>query len=226
MHTNRVLKKINPNDKPKRVIKIVKEVIKNIIKDNKFPIVIGGEHSISYGFYLGLKEKFDNLAVIQFDAHADLRQIYNNSKYNHACVMARIRETAEAIQIGIRSLSEEEAFEIKMKNYKIFWAKDFYCKNLNSDIIKEVKRFRNLFITIDIDVFDPSLVHTGTPEPGGLNWYQLTQLLREICETNKVVGFDVVETISNNLSSNSDFLVARLIYKLIGYIFRNTLMHY
>jgi agmatinase len=206
---------------PEEMFKRIKEKCSEVLKDNKFPVVIGGEHSISFGFFLALKEKYHDISVLQLDAHADLRDVYNNSKYNHACVMRRIREFCDkTVQVGIRSLSFEESKFIKKNKCKIFWAKDIYKKINYEEILNALGE--NVFITIDVDVFDPSLIpSTGTPEPGGLGWYEVLGLLKEVAKNKNIVGFDVVELCPNPENKSPDFLVAKLIYKLIGYKFIN-----
>jgi len=200
------------------MIKIVKETCLKVIKDDKFPVVIGGEHSITIGTVLGLKERYSNFSVLQLDAHADLRNSYNGSIYNHACVMRRIREFTNAVQIGIRSLSEEEMELIKKENFSIFFAHEMRKKFIMKEILRKIKE-EKVFITIDADFFDPSLIPSvGTPEPGGFGWYETLNLLKGIINEKRVIGFDVVEFCPNKENKTPDFIIAKFIYKLIGYI--------
>jgi agmatinase len=211
--------------KAERLSEKMMESIKNksleIVNAQKFPILLGGEHSISFGFYQALKEKYPDISVLQLDAHADLRDSYNGSKHNHACVMRRIRESCEnVVQVGVRSLSSQESDFIKANSCKVFWAKDIYKKINTEQILSGLSN--NVFVTIDIDVLDPSLLpSTGTPEPGGLGWYDVLGLLRELSKKKKIVGFDVVEVCPSRENKSCDFIAAKLIYKLIGYIFIN-----
>jgi len=211
------LKELEAVASPEKMIDEVEKAGSEIIKDNKIPIMFGGEHSISIGLVRALKKKYNDLSVLQLDAHADLRQEYEGTKFSHACVMARVREICPAVQIGIRSLSFEESKVIKKDKLPIFWAKDI---NNNEEWFDKVidKLSDNVYITIDLDVFDPSIMSaTGTPEPGGLNWYLVIKFLKEVCKKKKVVGFDVVELAPSG-DISCDFLAAKLVYKMIGYL--------
>jgi len=193
-----------------------------LLKANKFPVMLGGEHSISVGAVKAFKEIYPNLSVLQLDAHYDLRDEYFGSKLNHGCVARRISEICPIVQVGTRSLSKEEKDFLatqsngKVKTVNVYdileepmW-KDRVSNNLTD----------NVYITIDLDVFDPSLVPAvGTPEPGGIGWYETLDLLKEIVKDKKIVGFDVVELCPIKGQVSSDFLAAKLIYRLLGYIF-------
>ncbi len=199
------------------MIKTVTETIKYYLEQNKFTIIIGGEHSVSIGSINAHAEKFDNLTVLQLDAHSDLRQEYNGSKYNHACVMARTKEICPIVQVGIRSMDYSEKKSIDTS--AMFFAKDIYD---NIEWIKKVisKLSDNVYITIDLDVFDPSIMpSTGTPEPGGLLWYDVLALLKEVAGRKNISGFDVVELCPDENNKAPDFLAAKLIYKLLSYKF-------
>ncbi len=213
------LKPLNISQKPEVMVKKVKDYCLPVLNDKKFPVVIGGEHSISAGFILALKQKYSDISVLQFDAHADLRDKYKGSKYNHACAMARIREHCDGIQVGIRSLSYEESVAIKKNNYKIIWAKDKTdIKTTIDEILAATKK--DVYITLDVDAFDPALVPSvGTPEPGGLGWYDMLAITKAVFKMRNVIGFDVVELCPNPLDKASDFIIAKLIYKMLGYKF-------
>jgi agmatinase len=188
------------------------------LESNKFVVVIGGEHSVSIGSIRAHAKHFKNLTVLQLDAHSDLREEYNGSKYNHACVMARAKEFCPIVQVGIRSMDSSEKDSID--KMRIFFAKEIHNK---TDWIKKVisKLSENVYITIDLDVFDPSIMpSTGTPEPGGLLWYEVLELLKTVIEKKNVVGFDVVELCPDDRNSAPDFMAAKLIYKLLSYKFR------
>jgi len=205
---------------PETVINKVKLEASKHLTQNKFVVMLGGEHSISYGLYLALREKYKDVSVVQIDAHSDLRESFDGTKFSHASVMARIRETAkQVVQVGIRSMSEEEAEIIKKKKYDIFYAHTIY--NKKDWIDKALSKLgKHVFVTIDIDGFDISTIPaTGTPEPGGLDWYLVLDFLKHVFSKKQVVGFDVVELAPNEYSTAADFAAAKLIYKLIGYKF-------
>jgi agmatinase len=188
------------------------------LENDKFVVVIGGEHSVSIGSIKANAKHFQNLSVLQLDAHADLREEYNGSKYNHACVMARTKELCPIVQVGIRSMDSSE--KESMDKAGFFFAKDIYN---TTDWIKKVisKLSKNVYITIDLDVFDPSIMpSTGTPEPGGLLWYDVLELLKTVSEKKNLVGFDVVELCPDGRNTAPDFMAAKLIYKLLSYKFR------
>ncbi len=202
---------------PDKMIDVIQETSKRYIYDNKFLITLGGEHSISTGMVRNYVKKFRNLSVLQIDAHSDLRDTYEGTKYNHACVMRRILELCPAVQVGIRSMSEEEAIYVKKNKIKIFFAD--YIKE-NDGYINEVLSLltNEVYITIDLDGLDPSIMPAvGTPEPGGMLWYDILRLLKEVFRSKSVVGADVVELSPLPPDVSSDFLAAKLVYKLIGY---------
>jgi agmatinase len=205
------------NNGPEAMVQTVQKEVKKYLNRNKFTVTLGGEHSISIGAIQAHAEKFEDLTIIQIDAHADLRDEYMGSKYNHACVMARARETAPCIQIGIRSMSVEESF--KLEPGRIFLARDINdSDNWKYDMLSTLSN--NVYITFDLDALDPSIMpSTGTPEPGGLLWYETIEILRRISEKANIVGFDVVELVPNPADKAPDFLAAKLIYKLLTYIF-------
>ncbi len=211
---------LRPAKTPEKMIGSVENACQKEINNGKFVIMLGGEHSISYGFYLALKKKYNKLSVIQIDAHADLRDSYTKGHLSHGCVMRRICETCKSTaQIGIRSICEEETAYIKDKGKDIYWAKDIIGK---SDWVDEMlsKLSNDIFLTIDVDGFDPSVFqHTGTPEPGGISWYQGLEIFKRIFSRKNVVGMDLVEVASDKTSRNSEYTAAKLIYRLIGYKF-------
>ena len=204
---------------PEDMIDEIERVSRKFIRDNKFLIMLGGEHSISTGVLRNLKKKYKRLSVLQIDAHSDLRDTYEGTKYNHACVMRRIRELCPAVQVGIRSMCEEEAIFIRRKNIRIFYAEEIRGRtDYIDDVLKNLTE--DVYITIDLDGLDPSIMPAvGTPEPGGLLWYDTLNLLRKVFESRNVVGADVVELSPLPPDVSSDFLAAKLIYKLIGYKF-------
>ncbi len=199
------------------MIETVTETVKYYLERSKFTVVIGGEHSVSIGSIKAHTGRYANLTVLQLDAHADLREEYNGSKYNHACVMTRVKELCPIVQVGIRSLDFSEKESINSS--KTFFAGDIHN---NADWIKKVISglSGNVYITIDLDVFDPSIMpSTGTPEPGGLLWYDVLALLKAVSERKNIIGFDVVELCPDSRNKAPDFLAAKLIYKLLSYKF-------
>lgn len=214
------LKPISVEGKPEDVIDNVYKQTKKNIEDNKFIITLGGEHSITSGIVKAFKEKFNDLSVLQLDAHSDLRDSYEASKFNHACVIKRIFDLGiKFTQVGIRSISEEEKPFIKKNKIKMFFARDIYNnENWFKDVLDSLTD--NVYITIDLDVFDPGIMPTvGTPEPGGLDWYKVINFLKEVFIKKNVLGCDVMELspVKDNIAP--DFLAARLVYKLIAYKF-------
>jgi agmatinase len=189
--------------------------IKKTVLAGKIPVVLGGEHSLTVEAVKGVKEKYPHLSVLQLDAHADLRDSYNRSKNNHACVMRRGLELCPAVQAGVRSISAEE-WEWAKGNGQL--EKIHFAPHINvGDIVHQLSQA--VYVTIDVDVFDPSIIPaTGTPEPGGLNWYEILSILRGVCHKKNVVGFDVVELSPRKEDIASDFTIAKLVYKLIGLI--------
>jgi agmatinase len=203
---------------PKHMVDVVRKKISKIVSLNKIPVMLGGEHSISFGAVQALHEKYPKLTVLQLDAHADLRDNYQGSPYNHASVARRISEICPLVQVGIRSMSIEEADFLPQKNIKTYSA-DFILENKNwsETVCKHLSG--DVFITIDLDVFDPAIMPaTGTPEPGGLYWRDVLQLLKKVSQSCNIRGFDVVELAPLPGIVAPDFMAAKLIYRLMGYI--------
>src|SRR5262245_48668216 len=201
------------------VVEEIRRVASELVSRGKFPVVIGGEHSITPPIVAAVAEQHPGLSVLQIDAHADLRDHYMGTPHNHACAMRRVLEYAPATQVGIRSLSPEEAAAIPSLSTRVFY--DFNMRNdpLWMDRVVE-SLSQTVYITIDVDGFDPAIMPaTGTPEPGGLSWYEVLGLLRRVTEKKRVVGFDLVELspMGGNVAPN--FLCAKLIYKFLSYRF-------
>ncbi|HIO28103.1 MAG TPA: agmatinase, partial [Flavobacteriaceae bacterium] len=189
---------------------------KNYIQQEKFVTLFGGEHSISIGTIRAFNESFEDLTVVQIDAHADLRKEYEGSKCNHACAVHEASKTTNLIQVGIRSMDAEE-LEYMDEN-QVYFAHDLYEVWMD-DAIGQMTP--NVFLTIDLDAFDPSILpSTGTPEPGGLFWYETLDFIRTIFKKKNVVGFDIVELCPNPAEKSSDFLAAKLYYKMLSYKFK------
>jgi agmatinase len=192
-----------------------------LLSDGKFPVVLGGEHSLTPPLVAAAAKKFPGLTLLQIDAHADLRDSYQDNPASHACAMRRSVEICPIVQVGIRSLSVEEAEAIPRLRTKIHWAKDIARAPLDSWIPRVVADLSaHVYLTIDLDGFDPAFVPaTGTPEPGGLDWHQVTSLVRAVAAQKKIVAMDVVELLPQPGDHASDFLAAKLVYKILGYIF-------
>lgn len=202
---------------PETLVDEVCRRICSLLDDNKFPVVVGGNHTVSIGAAKAFSGHFKDLSVLQLDAHSDLRQEYEGSAFNHACVMARIREFAPVVQVGIRSMAREEV-EFADRE-RIFFSHELYRdKTRYSKAIEGLSE--NVYITIDLDVFDPSLIpSTGTPEPGGPGYFEIMQFLKEVISSRNVVGFDVVELCPSPGNKAPDFIAAKIIYQLLSYRF-------
>lgn len=206
---------IRQNKTPEEMVQAVFERVSHFVKSNKIVGVLGGEHSVSIGSIQAMKAQFPNLSVLQIDAHADLRDSYQNSPYNHACVMRRAQEMgANVVQVGIRNVCAEEKPFIVPEN--MFYAHQI--RHRNNWMEEALHRLPGeVYLSIDLDGLDPSILpSTGTPLPGGLSWYQLTDFLTLLFQTNKIVGFDVVELCPNPSEKSSDVLAAVLVYKIIN----------
>ncbi|WP_445386112.1 agmatinase [Robiginitalea sp. IMCC44478] len=208
---------ITVNDSPEEVVNEVHKITKDYIKRNKFVTLFGGEHSISIGSIRAFNECFDNLTVLQIDAHADLRKSYDGSKYNHACAVHEAAQTTNLIQVGIRSMDVLE--KTYMDPEKTFFAHEMVADEFWMDKVVDLMT-ENVFITFDLDALDPSIMpSTGTPEPGGLLWYETLEFLKQVFNEKNVVGFDIVELCPNPAERSSDFLAAKLYYKMLSYKF-------
>ena len=208
---------ITENSSPEAMVNEVHAITKDFIKRNKFVTLFGGEHSISIGSIRAFNECFDNLTVLQIDAHADLRESYEGTKYNHACAVYEASQITNLVQVGIRSMDVIE--KTVMDEEKTFFAHEMVADEYWSDKVIEAMT-ENVFITLDLDAFDPSIMpSTGTPEPGGLLWYETLEFLKQVFEDKNVVGFDIVELCPNKNDKSSDFLAAKLYYKMLSYKF-------
>jgi agmatinase len=204
---------------PGDMVETVRGRVERHIENDKFTVVIGGEHSVSIGAIRANIEKHPDMTVLQLDAHCDLRDQYEGSQFNHACVMARVKELCPILQVGIRSMDSSE--KKSLDKDRVLFATDIHS---SADWIGRVvsKLPDKVYITIDLDVFDPSIMpSTGTPEPGGLLWDEVLTLLKTICNSRQLVGFDVVELCPDERNKAPDFMAAKLIYKLLSYRFRH-----
>lgn len=199
---------------PEKMVTAVFTRITGLLEKGKFPVVIGGEHSVSIGSIQACAKHYPGLSVLQLDAHSDLRDEYEGSKNNHACVMARAMEVAPIVQIGIRAIDAEELSYLDHR--RVFFANQIHNNNDWMDEATDMLS-DNVYITIDLDVFDPSIMpSTGTPEPGGIDWYQSLAFLEKVITRKNLVGFDVVELCPSSLNKAPDFMAAKLIYRLLS----------
>ncbi len=215
IHTDRPIDGIKD---PARMTEAVYGRVREHLGRNKFIVLLGGEHSVSIGSFRAHAEKHPNLTILQLDAHADLRPDYHGSPLNHACAMARAREVARIVQVGIRSLDIDEKEYIAPD--RIFYAHQIVGRTDWMDTaIRQLTE--EVYLTIDLDVFDPSIMPaTGTPEPGGLLWYETLAFLRKVVQSRRIVGLDIVELCPTPGNHAAVFLAAKLIYKLLAYIFK------
>lgn len=210
---------VTENSSPEAMVDAVHQATKKYIKKNKFVTIFGGEHSISIGTIRAFNEMYPSLTVLQLDAHADLRKSYEGSKCNHACAVYEASQTTNLIQVGIRSMDIIE--KTVMDEEKTYFAHDMAVDDTWMDSAID-QMTDNVFITIDLDAFDPSILpSTGTPEPGGLLWYETLEFLKQVFEEKNVVGFDIVELCPNPEEKSSDFLAAKLYYKMLSYKFQD-----
>jgi agmatinase len=208
-------------DPPGEMMNSLYERAKQLVSSNKFLAMIGGEHSVSAPVIRAHAEKYPNLSVLQIDAHADLRDTYDGTPHSHASIMARVVKDLKipAVQCGIRSISAEEARDLDNLPTRIFWARDIVGRSdWWEDAVSGLTE--NVYLTIDIDGLDPSLVSaTGTPEPGGLGWYETIGLIKTLARRRNVVGMDLTEYSYVAGQSASAFLCAKLIYKTLAFVF-------
>ena len=209
---------ITENSSPEAMVNAVYATTKEFIKKNKFVTLFGGEHSVSIGSIRAFNDCFQNLTVVHIDAHADLRKEYEGTPYNHACAVHEASQKTNLIQIAIRSMDAIE--KTYMNEEKTYFAHEMIDDIGWTDTALD-QMTQNVFITFDLDAFDPSILpSTGTPEPGGLFWYETLSFLKQIFEEKNVVGFDIVELCPNPHDKSSDFLAAKLYYKMLSYKFQ------
>ncbi|HEV2705636.1 MAG TPA: agmatinase [Pyrinomonadaceae bacterium] len=210
-------------DPPEAMMRALLERGRELVQTGKFVTMIGGEHSVSAPVIRAHAEAYENLSVLQIDAHADLRDTYDGTPHSHASIMARVTRDLKipSVQVGIRSISAEEARALDTLPTRIFWAREIVGRtDWWESAIEGLTE--NVYLTIDIDGLDPSLVaQTGTPEPGGLGWYETVGLLRTLARKRRVVGMDLTEYAYVEGQDASAFLCAKLIYKTLSFIFES-----
>jgi len=205
---------------PEELADLVDSRVSGLIEAGKLPVTLGGDHSISIGAIRAAARLVEGLTVLQLDAHTDTREEYNGSTFNHACTMNWARKWCPIVQVGIRAVDGPEMPLLDQE--RIFYAHQICAPNASTDWIDRVVELlgKKVYVTIDVDCFDPSAVPaTGTPEPGGLGWYQVDALLEAVAQRTEVVGFDVVELLPTPGQWASDFLAAKLVYRFLGRIF-------
>lgn len=207
---------------PERAVEEISAACEELLRQNKFVAALGGEHTVSVGVVRAFQKFYPHLSVLQLDAHSDLRDSYLGSRLNHACVMARIQELCPYVGVGIRSSIAGEQ-ELLRPPSRIFYAWEMVRESSWQEQVMHTLG-QQVYITIDLDFFDPAVVPSvGSPEPGGFHWYETLNFLRKVIQSRQVVGFDVVELRPRPEFPASDFLAARLVYKLLGYVFEGVL---
>ncbi|MDL2330755.1 agmatinase [Odoribacter sp. OttesenSCG-928-A06] len=215
------LSPITEASSPEAMSDAVEACVDKLLTDKKFPVILGGEHSVSIGAFYAFAKHYDDFSVLQLDAHSDMRSSYEGSEHNHACVMARAKEVATVAQVGIRSSAIEE--KVNIDPNRIFYA---HAIKESSNWMYDVseKLHDNVYITIDLDVFDPAYVpSTGTPEPDGMTYREVMNFLKLINERHNIIGLDVVELCPNEQNKASDFLASKLIYQILSMRFQDSL---
>jgi agmatinase len=209
--------------RPEVMVRRVAERVERFLEDGKFVVTLGGEHSISEGAIAPYARRHPGLTIVHFDAHSDLRESYQGTTRSHACAGARMREHARLVQIGIRSQCPEERALIDAGKVETLFAHQMHGVDWAPRILTGIAPRSAVYVTIDVDYFDPSIMPaTGTPEPGGGEWYPTLRFLRLLAEKARVVGFDVMELAPIRGLHAPDFLAARLVYKMLAYSFPET----
>ena len=203
---------------PEKMVNKVHQKIRELLSKEKKVVMLGGEHTISIGAVRAFQERYPELSVLQMDAHADLRDSYQENRFSHACVMRRVGELSRCVGVGIRSMSQEEDEFIQGRKLDLFPAQEIRSDDRWKEKVLE-KLGPHVYLTLDLDVLDPSIMPAvGTPEPGGLLWNETLDFLNELVRKKNLVGFDLVELCPIPGIAAPDFLAARLVYKIIGYM--------
>jgi agmatinase len=197
----------------------VKSIGEKALESGLFPLMLGGEHLLSLGMIQAIAGRVTDLSILQLDAHADLRKTYQDAEYNNACVMRLASQYGSLVPVGVRSMSLEEHDWARNQRLPIFYAADLHKqREWQKKVVAQLRPF--VYVTIDLDVFDPAVMPAvGTPEPGGLYWYEILHLLRLVGEARQIVGADIMELCPQPGNIAPDFLAAKLAYKLLSYRF-------
>ncbi len=211
-------------ESPKKNIEFISENVSKIFGKNKLFVALGGEHSITFGLVKGIDKVFNQpITIVQIDAHCDLRNKYDGSIFNHACVSRRlleIKNVQKVLQLGVRSISknESEFIEKNLQKVRTWFSENVHSNNWQEEFRKEIAN-KNVYLTIDVDGLDPGIISaTGTPEPNGLSWKEFLDIIRLVSKNSNVIGFDCVELAPVSGQHSSDFAVAKLVYKTISLI--------
>lgn len=209
---------LQSSESVEELVRDVGQVTEALFEREKLPVLIGGEHSVSIGAFVAAAKRFSDITIVQLDAHADTRDVYSGSRFNHACVMARAREIAPIVQLGIRSMDSTERGAIDTE--RVFFAHEMHRQHIGDWCERAIACCtKRVYVTIDLDCFDSGFMpSTGTPEPGGLSWLQVTSFLRALSAACEVVGFDVVELLPRADFHAPDFSAAKLLYQFLSFI--------
>ena len=218
----KTLKPFSIKSKIKSALNQLSKINEDIISDGKFPFVFGGEHSITPGSVKPFTKKYDEITLLHFDAHADLRESYQGEKFSHASAIRRCldHKNLKVVSFGIRNLSKEEMdfYKKNRDRIEIFWGKDKHNWDLSS--LGKFFKNKNVYITFDVDGLDSSIMPaTGTPEPGGMFWEDVLPIIKKVCQVSNIVGADINELAPIKNFNSYNFLVAKLAYKIISYSF-------
>ncbi len=218
----KTLKPFYIENKIKSALDQLSKINENILSSGKFPLVFGGEHSLTPGSVKPFTKKYDEVTLLHFDAHADLRESYQGEKFSHASAIKRCLDykNLKVVSFGIRNLSKEEMdfYSDNRDRIEIFWGKDKQTWDLS--LLDKFFKNKNVYITFDVDGFDASIMPaTGTPEPGGMLWEDVLPIIKKVCQISNVVGADINELAPIKNFNSYNFLVAKLAYKIISYSF-------
>ncbi len=218
----KTLKPFSIKNKIRNALDQLSKINEDILSDGKFPLVFGGEHSITPGSIKPFTKKYDEITLLHFDAHADLRESYHGEKFSHASAIKRCldHKNLKVVSFGIRNLSKEEMdfYNHNKDRIKIFWGKDKQTWDLS--MLDKFFKNKNVYITFDVDGFDASIMPaTGTPEPGGMLWEDVLPIIKKVCQISNIVGADINELAPIKNFDSYNFLVAKLAYKIISYSF-------
>jgi agmatinase len=199
---------------PQAMLERIEEIVGELLDGGKFVVTLGGEHTVAVGAARAHAKRTPSLSVLAFDAHADMRDVYLDSPYNHACTLRRISEVAAVVQVGLRSAEREEHDYIRERGLRFYGPREF--RSLGAEGVA-AQLSESVYITFDLDAFDSSVVSAvGTPEPGGLHWDEVSELLETVARQHRIVGFDVTELAPSLGPRANAQLAAKLVYRLIG----------